>query len=457
MKLRPYQDKAVQDLRSQYVSGKRSPMLVLPTGGGKTVIFSHITKQATLIGNTVMILLHRVELVRQTSHKLTEMGVKHGVIHPAYKPNYYEQVQVASVQSLVRRFNHVLPPDLIIIDECHHVRAGQWQQVLAQYPKARTLGVTATPIRGDGKGLAENFDSIVVGSTVRELIDDGYLCQPMVYSVPEADFSQLRKRMGDYDKQMQEAILDKPKIYGDVVAHYRRLADGLPAVAFCVSVKHAEKVAQAFRAAGYRSESADGSMSDDERRRVLAGLANGSVQVLTTCDLISEGTDIPAIACAILLRRTMSEGLYLQQVGRALRVMEGKQHAIIIDHVGNTRLHGLPEAHRDWQLTSDKLNTRQGASEQRFKIVECEKCYGVYEPAPCCPQCGHVVELTDNEPEQVSGELQLITSIEAMRKRELRIEVGRARTIDELRKIARERGYKPGWVYRQAQLKGIKL
>jgi DNA repair protein RadD len=455
MKLRPYQDKAVQDLRSQYVEGKRSPMLVLPTGGGKTVIFSHITKQATLIGNTVMILLHRVELVRQTSHKLTEMGVKHGVIHPAYKANYYEKVQVASVQSLVKRFNHVLPPDLIIIDECHHVRAGQWQQVLAQYPKARTLGVTATPIRSDGKGLAESFDSIVIGSTVRELINEGFLCQPIVYSVSEADFSQLRKKMGDYDKQMQEQILDKPKIYGDVVGHYRKLADGMPTVVFCVSVNHAEKMAEAFRGAGYRSESADGSMSDDERRRVLNGLSDGSVQVLTTCDLISEGTDIPAIGCAILLRRTMSEGLYLQQVGRALRPVAGKDYAIIIDHVGNTRLHGLPDTDREWVLTADKVETRRGASEKRFKIVECERCYAVYEPAPCCPMCGHVPEPARPEPEEVSAELVQVTDMEAVRKRELRMEVGRARTMDDLRRIARERGYKAGWVWRQAQIKGI--
>lgn len=455
MNLRPYQLQAVDEIRQRYREGSRSPMLVLPTGGGKTVVFSYITEQTAAKGKRVMILLHRIELVRQTSQKLTDMGVAHGVIHPQYKPRYYERVQVASVQSLVRRFHHTTPPDLIVIDECHHVRAGQWQRVLEQYPDAHTLGVTATPIRFDGKGLAESFDSIVIGSTVRELIAEGFLCQPIVYSVPEADFSQLKKRMGDFDTKMQEEILDKPKIYGDVVAHYTKLASGLPAVVFCVSVKHAENMAAAFRAAGYRSESADGSMSDDERKRVLNGLANGSVEVLTTCDLISEGTDIPAIGCAILLRRTMSEGLYLQQVGRALRPVAGKQHAIVIDHVGNTRLHGLPDADREWSLTSDKVQTRRGDAEKRFRIVECEACYAVYEPAPCCPMCGHVQEPARAEPEQVAGELEMVTDMEALRKRELRMEVGRARTMDDLRRIAKERGYKHGWVWKQAQLKGI--
>jgi superfamily II DNA or RNA helicase len=193
-------------------------------------------------------------------------------------------------------------------------------------------------------------------------------------------------------------------------------------------------------------------MSDQDRKRVLGGLSNGTVQVLTTCDLISEGTDIPAIGCAILLRRTMSEGLFIQQVGRALRPMEGKQHAVIIDHVGNTRLHGLPQDDREWILTTDKLPGRgKGKSEKIERIAECKSCYAVFSPAPNCPYCGAEVEVKRKPPEVVEGELELVKSI----KRAKRMEVGMARTLDDLRRIAAERGYRAGWVWKQAQIKGI--
>lgn len=452
MNLRPYQVNSVDAIRDAYRFGARKPLLVLPTGGGKTVIFSYITKQAAERGKSVVILLHRVELVRQTTEKLTEMGVDHGVIHPQYRPQYYKQVQVASVQSLARRMKYMSAPDLIVIDEAHHAPAGTWSKITDTWSESKCLGVTATPIRSDGKGLASSFDSIVEGSNVRELIDGGYLVQPLVYSIPTADMSNLRKRGNDFRREDAAAVMDRPKIVGDVVAHYRKLADGLPAVAFCVTVEHAENVAREFRAQGYRAMSADGTMSDADRKRVIGGLATGEVQILCTCDLISEGTDIPAIAAAILLRPTMSEGLYLQQVGRALRPMAGKENAIIIDHVGNCRKHGLPDEIREWVLTEDKVSTRRAPSEpSEVKIRVCKSCYAVYEPAPVCPMCGEVAEVFRKAPKAIEGELELVKSA----KKAARMEVGRARTLADLQEIARDRKYKAGWVWRMAKLKGI--
>jgi superfamily II DNA or RNA helicase len=410
MKLRQYQLTAVDGVRGAYRAGYRAPLLVLPTGGGKTVIFSEITKQVASRGKRVVILLHRVELVRQTSDKLRDMGVAHGVIHPKYTPEYWHPVQVASVQTLVNRVGLLDCPDLIIIDEAHHAPAGTWKKITEAWSDARCLGVTATPMRSDGKGLAGSFDSIVEGSNIQELIELGYLVPPVVYSVPSVDMTGTPKRGGDYSKKDAAARVDKPKIVGDVVSHYRRLADGLPAVVFCVTVAHAEHVAQEFRAQGYRAMSADGSMSDEERRRVLGGLATGEVQVLCSCDLISEGTDIPAIAAAILLRPTMSEGLYLQQVGRALRPMAGKKEAIIIDHVGNVHRHGLPDEVRQWQLTHDRVRTRSGASKSVVRIAQCKACYAVFNPAPVCPSCGEAVDVKKKAPKQVDGELELIST-----------------------------------------------
>jgi DNA repair protein RadD len=452
MNLRQYQTTAVAAIRDAYRRGVRRPLLVLPTGGGKTVIFSYITATAASRGKNVLVLVHRVELLRQTSAKLSEFGVQHGMINPQYKPRYHESVQVASVQTVVKRLAHLTPPDLIVVDEAHHASAGTWQKILDAFPDALTLGVTATPVRADGKGLNDSFDEIVTGPTVRSLIDDGYLVQPRVFAPSTIDASALHKRMGDFDKQEAAQMMDKPTITGDAVSHYMRLCDGQPAVAFCVTVEHARHVAQEFRMRGYSAEAVDGAMDDADRKRILDGLGNGSVQVVCSCDLISEGTDIPAIACAILLRPTMSEGLYIQQVGRALRTMEGKEHAIILDHVGNVLRHGLPDMERVWSLEGKPKGKRKTSDEPSMSVKQCKSCFAVFAPAPQCPECGAAVELQGRKIEHVDGELTEITAVDRKLKR---MEVGQARTLDDLKRIASERGYKRGWVYHMAGLKGI--
>jgi len=271
--LRPNQSASVEDIRVSYLNGNRSPLLVYPTGGGKTIIFSYITNEASKRGKSVLILVHRIELLRQTSEKLTEYNVPHGLINPKYTPKYYETVQVASVQTLVRRLDKIPTPDLIIIDEAHHATAGQWNKILDYFPDAKTLGVTATPIRTDGKGLDSCFDDLVKGPSIMDLIELGYLAQPKVYAPPnDIDFASMRTQMGDFKKDDANDAVDRPTITGDAVAHYRKLCDGAPAVAFCVSVAHAHHVAEQFRGAGYLAESVDGSMSDEERVRILGGL-----------------------------------------------------------------------------------------------------------------------------------------------------------------------------------------
>ena len=452
--LRPNQSASVEDIRVSYLNGNRSPLLVYPTGGGKTIIFSYITNEASKRGKSVLILVHRIELLRQTSEKLTEYNVPHGLINPKYTPKYYEPVQVASVQTLVRRLDKIPTPDLIIIDEAHHATAGQWNKILDYFPDAKTLGVTATPIRTDGKGLDSCFDDLVMGPSIMDLIELGYLAQPKVYAPPnDIDFASMRTQMGDFKKDDANEAVDRPTITGDAVAHYRKLCDGAPAVAFCVSVAHAHHVAEQFRGAGYLAESVDGSMSDEERVRILGGLDNGTVQIVCSCDIISEGTDIPKIAAAILLRPTMSEGLYLQQVGRALRVCDGKDYAVILDHVGNTKRHGMPTQDREWSLKGRKKKKRSEREEVNIGIAQCDNCFAVFSPAPVCPECGEIIKETARKaPEEVGGEL---VEVSAIVKKAARMEVGRARTKEDLVRIASERGYKKGWVYQMMKLKNI--
>lgn len=461
MQLRPYQQTAIDQLRACYSAGKRAPLFVLPTGGGKTVVFSHIAQQAVARGNSVCILVHRQELLMQSSRSLTSMGVAHGLIAPGHNQTNHK-VQIASVQTLGRRLGkRAYPFDLLIVDEAHHAAAGTWGKIIAAIPDARLLGVTATPVRTDGQGLSTAFDDIVIGPSMSELISMGFLVKPVVYAPPtQLSLDGVRKRGGDYDQRQVAGRVDKPTITGSAVEHYRKLCAGKPAVAFCASVEHARHVAEQFRAAGFKAQSVDGQMLDTERKAAIDGLGNGDLHVVTSCDIISEGTDIPIVSAAILLRPTQSTGLYIQQVGRALRPAPGKDRAIILDHVGNVLRHGMPQEDRDWSL--DGIEKRNKVSHDNGETVkQCSKCYAVFTPAPACPQCGHVEPIKVRQIEETSGTLSEITEAQAeAMKRERKREIGQARTLEALEEIARKRKYKSGWarfIMKSRQSKGIHL
>jgi DNA repair protein RadD len=450
--LRDYQQKGVDAIRNSYLNGKRAPLFVLPTGGGKTVVFCHIADTTSRRKKRVLILVHRIELLRQTSGKLYENGIDHGLINAKFTPSVMAPIQVASVQTLaprIRKGKARVDYDLVIIDEAHHAAATTWKTILNALPSTcKIMGVTATPIRSDGSGLDDIFDDLIVGPSVKFLTDRGNLVPSKVYAPAEKlDLSAVKIKNGDYDPNDLESIIDNTMITGNAVDYYRRLCAHKPAIVFCVSVAHAEHVAEQFRAAGFRSQSVDGSMEDAQRRGILNGLANGNVEVVTSCDIISEGTDIPAVMCAILLRPTQSLGLFLQQVGRALRPAPGKTHAIILDHVGNCLTHGLPDDDREWTLEGQEKKARKKKDEEPPVLVkQCPTCFAMHKPASTCPHCGHIYETQGREVEQNDGELRELSEedkerIKLMRNRE----VAKAKTYEDLVKIGEARGYKPGW------------
>jgi hypothetical protein len=325
MKLRDYQEMSVEAVRDRYRAGKRRTLLVLPTGGGKTVCFSYIASGVAQNNKRVLIIAHRRELLRQISKALTAVGVPHGMLMGGSTGIPRTNVVVASVFTLANRLKHFPEPDMIIGDEAHHFTPNSsWGKVVNAFPKARVLGVTATPERLDGKGLGVLFDDMVVGPTVAELTEQGFLSPADVYAPSKPDMQGIHTRMGDFVKADLEKVMDRPSITGSAVAHYTKLAAGKKAIAFCVSVKHAQMVAEDFRNAGYASYHIDGGMTEGERDKVLKDFEAGKIQVLTSCDLVSEGFDLPAVEVAILLRPTQSLSLYLQQCGRAIRPAPGK-------------------------------------------------------------------------------------------------------------------------------------
>ena len=459
--LRPYQEEARDDLRAAYRSSHRAPLLEMGTGSGKTYVFSHIAHGAEKKGNNVLILVHRSELLEQSSDSLDEVGVPHGLISPHYTACHDHHVQIASVQTLAKRIGtprEPKKPQLIIIDEAHHSVAGSWRKIIEYYPEAYLLGVTATPCRLDGKGLGKecggHFDTMVHGPSIGSLTAGGYLAPAKVFAPPsQFTLDGVHKRGGDWAKGELASVMDRPTITGDAVAHYKKLLDGAPSIAFCTTVKHAEHVARDFRLAGYRAESLDGKMTASERKRKIRDLGTGDIQILTSCEIISEGTDIPVVSGAILLRPTASVGLYLQQVGRVLRPAAGKDHAIILDHVGNTMKHGLPAEYREWTLDGapPRITRKDDDAEGTAVTVhQCEKCYAAFDSKlRICPECGDEREIEIRSvPSKIGGQLSEVTPEQAMKleqQRVRRVTQGKAQSFEELKAIERARGYKPGW------------
>jgi DNA repair protein RadD len=384
--LRDYQDECVTAIRQAFTRWRRV-LFVLPTGGGKTVCFAYITVHAAAKGNRVIVLAHRQEIADQISAALAAMGVAHGRIQPGHAMTD-DPVQVGMVQTVARRLGAIPAPALLVIDECHHAVAGTWAKSAAAWPNAKVLGVTATPERLDGVGLRDAFDTMVVGPDVRELIDAGYLA-PYRYLAPstEIDLSRVRSIGSDYNTGDLERAVDQDGITGDVVEHYLKHIAPRTAIGFCVSVAHAEHVAVRFRDAGIPASSIDGAMSSDQRHDLVNRLRIGAIRVLTSCEIISEGFDAPAVGGAILLRPTQSFALHRQQIGRCLRPKDDGSAAVIIDHVGNVFRHGLPDAPHEWSLDSKKRTQaeRQKATSSCRKCKACGEVFATGAGHDVCP------------------------------------------------------------------------
>ena len=442
IQLRPYQSEAVEQIREAYRQNHRAVLFVLPTGGGKTVLFSHIAQQTAARGNRVCVLVHRQELLRQASASLSKMGVNHGVIAAGRSMDLSQPVQVASVQTLARRL-HKLPRELfhlLVVDEAHHSNAGTWAKVLDHFGGAHVLGVTATPCRCDGRGLGEWYSEMVQGPTAQWLTDQGYLAPARVLAPPIGfDVGGIRRRMGDFDMTQAGEQLKQGQAMGDCLGHYQRYLGGKTAIAFCCSVAHAEAVAELFNRHGVSAASIDGSMDSPTRERLLSDLGAGRSKVLTSCELIGEGVDVPSVAGCILLRPTQSVGLHLQMIGRCIRPQEGKT-AVILDHVGNVLRLGHHLEDREWTLEGTPKKPRDAAPSVKI----CPACFAAMPSgSPQCPECGHRFTVERRELVHVDGELAEVDVINARFRRDQ----GQAQTIEELVAVGQRRGMKNphGW------------
>lgn len=438
--LRDYQEDLYMKTVEAIRQGKRGILIQMPCRSGKSFLMAEMIKNLKGYG---LVLVHRKELMKQHKALLNELSITNA--------------RVASVFTEANHLDEREKPSVIFIDECHLSEASSYKKVCEHY-KVLVVGFTATPTRLNGDRLSL-FDCIVQGITANELMERGAISKYDYYApnigIDTSDIAIVR---GDYRTSELQDLFTKNCVYGDIFKYYKELADGKQAIAYCVSIEHSKKVRDLFVANGVSAVHLDSHTPSSEREKVMNDFKQGKFKILCNVGLISEGITVPDCECCLLLRPTISLALYIQQSMRCLTPKEGKK-AVIIDYVGNFQRHGLPTSDREWSL--DGAKKRKMINDNgSFSIRTCPQCFKVFKTADECPYCGYEYEVKGRELKQMEDvKLRVVKEQEVeelnRKKKEMRMEVGRARSRDELMRIARERGYSVAWVHIQMRLKGI--
>ena len=452
IELRDYQREVIARLNAEVVSGRRRILLVAPTGSGKTVLASALIAEAVQRKQRALFLAHRRELINQASRKLHAAGVDAGIILPGYPMRLAEPVQVASIASLRARAissSSIDMPiaDIVVVDEAHHARARTYRRILQEYPEAVVVGMTATPCRGDGRGLGNIFEVLVECPDVDELTEAGWLVRAEIYAPTTPDLAGIRIRQGDYDEGQLAERMDRPQLVGDIIAHWFRLNPGRRStIVYGTSVAHSVHLRDEFRRSGVLAEHIDGSTPTEERDSILARLARGEVEAVCNCMVLTEGFDAPDVGCLVLARPTKSLGLFRQMIGRGLRSAPGKTDCIILDHAGVVFTHGLPDDPITWTLHEDRkaenrAQAARGAKGGPPKLTDCPECHAVRFEGRPCTVCGWrptpkpaFVNVIDGDLGRVERDRSVTVSA-----------LDRRRFYAQLLYIAGERGYQRGW------------
>ena len=406
-----HQTKTLLEVQTALARG-RAPLVVMPTGSGKTIVFAELARQHRVRNPQAraFFVVHRIELAAQTAaavvvsqKKIPRVLVGSGKIFAmksAYKaardngndfPDTDERNIVVSVMMLKKQPELMRRGDLVIFDEAHHAVARTWRAVWqqAQHCGAHYCGWTATPERTDGEGLHAVFDLLVLGLPAKQLVAEKHLAPTRTYAPVFLDFGGIKRRGGDFAKEELEAFMSESKVVDGVTEHFKKcFGNDKQAIAFCVSREHARLTCKSLQAAGVTSAIIEGKQTPQERAAVVRALQSGDIQVMVSIDIVSEGFDAPRVHGVVLIRPTQSLALYLQQVGRAMRYQPDKV-AIVLDLAGNTYRHGNATMERVWSLFSTKR--KQSAYERRNAMLVwgCVACNAVNDRERThCIECG---------------------------------------------------------------------
>jgi superfamily II DNA or RNA helicase len=417
IELFPFQHDVVGAIEAAIAAGIKRILVVAATGAGKTIIASEFIKRNPM--RTVLFLAHRDELLTQARDKLKRFDVTAGIVKAGRDKDARPQalVQVAGVQTLywrgIRTDRMDMPPaQIVFVDEAHHVRARTYQLILEQYPDAIIIGLTATPCRGDGRGLGNTFETMIEAPTVAELIKLGLLVPAKIFTTPPPDLSGVRvMSTGDYNTDELSQKMDP--LVGDVIEHWLKYAQRRRTICFAVDVKHSVHLTDEFGKSGVRAEHLDGDTPQAEREAILARLASGEIEVVCNVGVLTEGFDCCDIGCIDLARPTQSLGLFRQMIGRGLRAAleTGKADCIILDHSGGVRRHGRPDDHIEWTLDTDRKATNTTHEARLAKtggsdpFCECKACGHLRMRGMACDNCGWQPKPPARPVEYIDGNL----------------------------------------------------
>ena len=417
MILREYQQDVVAEFERLVAAGVRRIIIVAPTGSGKTIIFSEIIRRARAAFKRSGVIAHRDELLTQARDKLKAFDIDAGIIKAGRDKDLRPQalVQVCGIQTLharaVRAKTMELPPaEIIIIDEAHHVRARTYQNIVAAYPNAIIIGLTATPCRGDGRGLGNVFEAMIECPQIGELITLGHLVKLKIFAPPAPNLRGVEvASTGDYVINQLSDRMNTDPLVGDIIEHWLKHSQRRRTVLFAVDVRHSVHIVEELRKSDIKAEHLDANTPQDERNAILERLASGETEVVCNCMILTEGFDLPDIGCIVLARPTRSLGLFRQMIGRGLRPAEGKTDVIVLDHSGGVYRHGRPDDVIEWTLDTDSkaINVTHEArlAEHHDPFCECSQCGHLRMRGKACDNCGFEPKPKPRAVEYLDGEL----------------------------------------------------
>lgn len=412
--LRPYQALNKAQIRQAFRHARRV-MYQAGTGSGKTVTAADIVRSAVDKGTVVWFIAHRRELIEQAHRTFHECGIQAGIIMAGHRYNPSATVQVCSIDTLRERLLKndrllvVHPPQMIVIDEAHRSLSPSYLNLLDKYPNAFLLGLSATPVRSDGRGLGHVYDQMVQSPPVAELIEQGWLVQPRYFTGATADMQGVKLHDYDYAAGEREARMNNAQLRGDVVEQWLRHGDNRKTIVFASGVKHSLALRDDFEAAGVPAMHIDGNTLNSERMELIEEFRRSDkYKILCNCMIVTEGFDVPEVGCVTIACPTKIISKYLQMGGRCLRPEEGKTDCIILDHGDNVQRHGFLEDPVPWELDeSGRITERIAVEREKMqKIFTCTECGCEFSGQIRCPECGTRLK--------VVGQHELITTAEEL-------------------------------------------